>query len=561
MAVRQADGGTYAIPASWPRDAPDVRRLRLLALAGGSALVILCALVLCLLHAGHRGNLDWNAALAMSLLSAGLTGTLALGAYAFGLRTLFIRQKSLEDDLRRRDAAYREQASYDELTGLPARTLLTDRVRLAIAEGARTDNQFAFMIVGMDHLKEVNDSLGHGAGDALLCEAAVRLQLQIRPFDTVARLGGDEFAVLLPGARGLDNAGLVAHKLIDALTAPYLLDGHEVIVSACIGVALYPDDAVAIDELFRFAGSALYHAKREGRNNVRFYVTELTARSSERLEMAAALHKAVRCGELEVYYQPQIDLRDGTIAGVEALLRWHRPGHGMVAPDKFIPVAEESGQIVEIGEWVLDAACRTAAAWNRTLERPVAVSVNVSTRQFMRHDFVATVERVLAGSGCRPAWLKLEITESLLLEDNEEVARMLGRLHALGLVISIDDFGTGYSALGYLYRFPVSQIKIDRSFVSDIPQNVNKSELVKAILSIAAALRLQVIAEGVETQDQVDYLLAHGCWCVQGYLFGAPMPAAALAPILHAGCRMTAGASAPAIMEFRHSETTMVIKA
>jgi diguanylate cyclase (GGDEF)-like protein len=447
------------------------------------------------------------------------------------------------------------------LTGLPNRSLLTDRVRRAIAEGARTGNRFGFMIVGLGHLKEVNDSLGHGAGDALLCEAAVRLQLQMRPCDTVARLGGDEFAVLLPGARGLDDIGLIAPKLVDALTTPYMLDGHEVIVSACIGIALYPNDTVTIDDLFRFAGSALHHAKRDGRNNVRFYETELTARSSERLEMAAALHKAVRCGELELYYQPQIDLRDGTVAGVEALLRWHRPGHGLVAPDKFIPVAEESGLIVEIGEWVLDAACRTAAAWNRTLERPVAVSVNVSTRQFMRHDFVATVERVLAANGCRPDWLKLEITESLLLEDNEEVAHMLGRLYALGLVMSIDDFGTGYSALGYLHRFPVSQIKIDRSFVSGIPQDGNKSELVKAILSIAAALRLQVIAEGVETQTQVDYLLAHDCWFVQGYLSGVPMPAAALDAVLRAECRVAADSSAPAIMEFPQSKTTILSKA
>jgi diguanylate cyclase (GGDEF)-like protein len=560
MAVRQADSGTYAMPPSYPRDAPDVRRSRLLCLAGGGVLVLVCALIMCLLNAETRGNLDWNAALQMSLLSAGLTGTLSLGAYAIGLRSLFIRQRSLEDDLLQREAEYRAPPSYDELTGLPNRTLLTDRARQSIAEGARTGNQFALMIVGLDHLKEVNDSLGHGAGDTLLCEAAVRLQLQMRPRDTVARLGGDEFAVLLHGARGLDDVGLVARKLIDALTAPYLLGGHEVIVSASIGIALYPDDTVAIDKLFRCAGSALYRAKREGRNHVRFYETELAARSSERLELAAALHKAVRGGELELYYQPQIDLRDGTVAGIEALLRWHRPGHGLVAPDKFIPVAEESGLIVEIGEWVLDAACRTAAAWNRTLERPVAVSVNVSTRQFMRHDFVATVERVLAGSGCRPAWLKLEITESLLLEDNEDVARTLGRLYALGLVMSIDDFGTGYSALGYLHRFPVSQIKIDRSFVSGIPQDGNKSELVKAILSIAAALRLQVIAEGVETQAQVDYLLAHGCWFVQGYLSGVPMPAAALDAVLHAECRTAADPSVPAIMEFQQPEMTMSIK-
>jgi predicted signal transduction protein with EAL and GGDEF domain len=388
---------------------------------------------------------------------------------------------------------------------------------------------------------------------------------------SMARLGGDEFAVLLPGVRGADDPGLVAHKLIAALTAPYLLGGHEIVVSASIGIALYPDDSASIDELFRFADSALSHAKRVGRNNFQFYVTELTARSSERLAMAAALHKAARCGELDVYFQPQVDLRDGTIVGAEALLRWNRPGHGFVPPDRFIPIAEESGLIVEIGEWVLETACRTIVAWNGSREQPIAVSVNVSTRQFIRHDFVATVERVLASTGCRPAWLKLEITESLLLENNEDISRMLDRLHALGLAISIDDFGTGYSALGYLNRFPVSQIKIDRSFVSDIPQDRDTSELVKAILSIAAALRLQVIAEGVEATAQVDYLLEHGCWCVQGYLFGVPMPRAAMDAVMldkngckecrvPAGVPMVASSTTPDMMEFPQSETTTFVR-
>ena len=544
----------------------------LLLLAGCSILLLACALVACLWHLGSHDSMDLNAGLELALLSAGLTGTLALASHALGLRGRFERHHREQDDVRRSNTETAAAPTlYDALTGLPNQTLVADRVRQAIADGARTGIPFAFMILGLDRFKEVNDSLGHGAGDALLYESAARLRAQLRPCDTVARLGGDEFAVLLPGVRGADDPGLVAHKLIAALTAPYLLDGHEIVVSASIGIALYPDDSAGIDELFRFADSALSHAKRVGRNNFQFYVTELTARSSERLALAAALHKAARCGELDVYFQPQVDLRDGTIVGAEALLRWNRPGHGFVPPDRFIPIAEESGLIVEIGEWVLETACRTIVAWNGPREQPIAVSVNVSTRQFIRHDFVATVERVLASTGCRPAWLKLEITESLLLETNEDISRMLDRLHALGLTISIDDFGTGYSALGYLNRFPVSQIKIDRSFVSDIPQDRDKSELVKAILSIAAALRLQVIAEGVEATDQVDYLLEHGCWYVQGYLFGVPMPRAAIDAVLldesdrkdrhlPAAVPMVASSTTPDMMGFPQSETTALVR-
>jgi diguanylate cyclase (GGDEF)-like protein len=549
------------MPPSPRRWRTDARHAGIVSLAGIGVLVLACALLVFVLHTGRYGDMDWNAALEMSLLSAGLTGAVALCGYAIGLRNLVIRERRLENDMRRREEEYRTLALFDELTGLPNRMLLADRVRQAIADGARTGTEFALMVVGLDGLAEVDDSLGRGARDALLSEAGMRLQCQMRSDDTVARLGGDEFAVLLPGVRGPDGVELVARKLIDTLTAPYLLDAHEVVVSAGVGIALYPADSVAIDELFRFAGSAMHHARRAGRNNFQFYVAQLTARSAARLELAAALHKAVRGGELELYFQPQIDLRDGSVAGVEALLRWRRPDQGLVPPDEFIPIAEESSVIVEIGEWVLATACRDIVARNATLDRPITVSVNVSTRQFIRHDFAGTVERVLAATGCRPDWVKLEITESVLLEDDEDIARMLDRLHALGLVISIDDFGTGYSALGYLNRFPVNEIKIDRSFVSDIPQDGAKSELVKAILSMASALRLQVVAEGVETAAQVACLKAHGCRFAQGYLFGAPMPGAALDDVLHAGRpQLAATSSVPAIMERLLSDTTSPVR-
>lgn len=417
----------------------------------------------------------------------------------------------------------RHLAMFDPLTTLPNRTLLSDRIRQTIADAAYHGHQFGLMLLDLDHFKEINDTLGHGVGDLLLCEAARRLQGSVRGYDTVARLGGDEFAILLPEIRASDDLGTIAGKILESLAEPFNIGGKELYVSCSLGIALYPGDSAEIDALFKYADSAMYHAKNQGRNNFQFYAKELTARASERLGLETALRKALGKGELELYYQPQIDLLTGHVAGAEALLRWNRHEHGMVMPDRFITIAEESGLIVEMGEWVLSAACQSAVDWNRSRQTPLTVAVNLSTRQFVRNDLVGAVRRILAETGCRPEWLKLEITESLLLEDNEQVAAMLEAFHEMGLSLSIDDFGTGYSALSYLNRFPVSQLKIDRSFVRDIPADHDKSELVKAMLSIAVALRLEVVAEGVETHAQVEYLTVHGCRLVQGYLFGKPM--------------------------------------
>jgi PAS domain S-box-containing protein len=428
------------------------------------------------------------------------------------------------------------QAFSDALTGLPNRTMLSDRIRQAIANGARYDQQFGLMMLDLDHFKEINDTMGHLAGDELLCMAAQRLQASVRRCDTVARLGGDEFSVarlggdefsvLLPNMRKGDDLAIVAGKILHELSQPFVVDGQELFISCSIGIALYPDDSTGIDALYKYADSAMYHAKQMGRNNFQFYQPEFTRRSQERLELEAALRRARQKGELALYYQPQIDLQTGAIVSAEALLRWRRSGHDLVPPDRFIPVAEACGLIVHIGEWVLQAACEDAVRWNRDLARPVRVAVNLSTRQFVRNDLAGSVRRILAETGCRPEWLELEITESLLLEDSHDVAATLETLHGMGLSISIDDFGTGYSALSYLNRFPVSQLKIDRSFVHDVPERRDKCELVKAMLSIAAALRLETVAEGVETAAQAEYLMAHGCRLAQGYLFGKPMPLA-----------------------------------
>ena len=424
------------------------------------------------------------------------------------------------------------QAFYDDLTGLPNRALLFKRLGQEIAATREHGRCCGLIILDLDHFKAVNDTLGHCAGDRLLCEVAQRLKFAVRAGDTVARLGGDEFGIVLPEVGGRDDLGAVAAKVLKALAEPIMLDGGELFVSCSIGIALCPDDSVEMGALLKYADTAMYFAKKQGRNNFQFYAAELNAHSAAKLELEAALRKAAAKGELVLHYQPQVDLPSGDVIGAEALLRWNRPEHGMVPPDQFIPIAEESGLIVEIGEWVLASACAVVADWNRSRERAVTMAVNVSTRQFLRNDLVGSVRRILADSGCKPEWLKLEITESVLLEDSVEVARMLEALDCMGVAISIDDFGTGYSALSYLSRFPVAQLKIDRSFVQDIPHERRQCELVKAMLSIAAALQLQVVAEGVETQAQADYLGAQGCRLAQGYLFGKPMPRASFETLL-----------------------------
>lgn len=415
-------------------------------------------------------------------------------------------------------------AFYDALTDLPNRALLSDRIRQTIADASWHGHKFGVMLLDLDRFKEVNDTLGHGMGDLLLREVSERLLQCVRIYDTVARLGGDEFAILLPQVRESDDLATIARKIVESFEVPFNISGKELFISASIGIALYPGDCAEIDALFKYADSAMYHAKKLGRNNFQFYSRELTARSSERMALEAALRKARKNMELELYYQPQVDLATGRIVSAEALLRWNHPEHGLVMPDKFIPVAEESGLIVGIGEWVLLASCQTATAWNRGLSAPFKIAVNLSMRQFMQNDLLGSVRRILAETQCKPEWIKLEITESLLLEDSQDILGILKVFDEMGLAISIDDFGTGYSALSYLNRFPVSQIKIDRAFVRDIPINQEKSELVKAIISIAHALNLELVAEGVETPAQADYLKAHGCALAQGYLYGKPMP-------------------------------------
>lgn len=417
-----------------------------------------------------------------------------------------------------------QMAFYDTLTTLPNRALFSDRLRQMIADASWHHQLGGVMMLDMDRFKEINDTMGHAVGDELLREAGARLTACVRSYDTVARLGGDEFAVLLPDVRHGDDIGRIADKMRSAFDRPFLLAGKEVFVTCSIGIALYPDDSTEADDLLRYADSAMYFAKRSGRNAFRFYSRDLTESANERLMLESELRRAVERGELEVYYQPKVRLSDGALIGSEALLRWKHPQRGMIPPDKFIPIAEDSGLIIEIGEWVLRESCRAAAAMNGAGKPAHKVAINLSARQFQTGDLLAVVSQVLDETHCRPEWIELEITESLLLDEDGRVLEVLRAFRSLGITVAIDDFGTGYSALSYLARFPITTLKIDRSFVSRIDTDSFRAELVKAILSIAHCLGQEVVAEGVETAGQAAFLTAHGCQVAQGYLFSKPVP-------------------------------------
>jgi len=433
---------------------------------------------------------------------------------------------SLFSDITKRkqdEARIQHQANFDSLTGLPNRRLFSDRFSRAIEHGKNCRQRVGVIFIDLDRFKHINDLLGHSVGDELLQQVSERLIKCIGSSDTAARFGGDEFAILLTDSPDLHNIEDKVISLLDCICKPYCLRGADAYVSASIGVSVYPDDGKSTETLLRKADSAMYKAKDKGRSNFQFFTHEMDVEAKQRRELEGALRNALEKKELSLRFQPIVDLDEGVTRNAEALLRWTHPEKGPISPEEFIPLAEEIGLIVPIGEWVLREACKEAVAWSKVTEKPPGISVNVSSVQFQRQDLPGLVETVLAETGLPPGRLTLEMTESLLVSDDDETLQQLYRIRRMGVELSIDDFGTGYSSLSYLKKFPITCLKIDRSFITGLPTDPENIVLVDAILSMARSLNLKVVAEGVETESQMNFLKDSHCQYVQGYLYSRPL--------------------------------------
>jgi diguanylate cyclase (GGDEF)-like protein len=424
-------------------------------------------------------------------------------------------------------------AEHDFLTGLPNRSLLTDRLAQSIALAKRRGKRVALMYLDLDHFKHINDSLGHAVGDQLLQSAAKRLQACVRDSDTVSRQGGDEFVVLLTEVEAVRDAALAAEKLIAAMAAPHLIGGHRLDVTLSIGISLYPDDGKNVETVLRNADTAMYHAKRSGRNNYQAFTPDMNAHALARRSVEEALHRALEQRGLVLHYQPKVKLETGAFTGAEALLRLQEADGSLVFPAQFVRIAEDCGLIVPIGRWVLREACRQAVAWLQSGLEMGQIAVNVSAVEFLSKDFLASVRAILNDTGLDPRHLELELTESGLMQDTEMMTAILHALKDLGVQIAVDDFGTGYSSLSYLRRFPIDTLKIDQSFVHDIDGDAGGS-IVSAVIAMGKGLKQRVVAEGIETREQLAFLQSHLCAEGQGFYFSRPVPAEEFATLLAA---------------------------
>ncbi len=452
--------------------------------------------------------------------------------FVFALMAGFgLYAQSLVNRRRRAEESANYLAYHDSLTGLPNRALLMDRLALALAQARRSGQMLAVMFLDLDRFKVVNDTLGHAEGDGLVRSVGARLAALLREGDTVARVGGDEFTLLVSGIPGAEGAAEVAERVLADLRRPQVLRGQEFLITVSIGIALYPDDGEDAETLLRNADIAMYRAKEQGRDSYQLFTPAMNARIMERLAWERGLRRALELGEFVVHYQPMANMDTGRIVGVEALVRWQHPERGLIPPGDFIPLAEETGFIVPLGEWVLRTACAQNKAWQQAGLPPVRVAVNLSARQF-HLGLVDCVSRVLAETGLEARFLDLEITEGTAMRDPEVTVEVLHQFGEMGIRVSIDDFGSGYSSLSSLKNFPLQSLKIDRGFVRDLASDSNDAAITSAIIAMAHSLKLDVTAEGVETEEQMAFLRQRHCDDFQGFLLARPMPAAALAKML-----------------------------
>ncbi len=436
--------------------------------------------------------------------------------------------KTHQDELAR-------QANHDSLTGLPNRNLLRDRIDHACMRTQRYRDFAAVAFLDLDNFKVVNDSLGHSAGDQLLCAVASRLKSSLRAMDTVARMGGDEFVLVLSDHKSAQSVSGELQRIVDSFSLPFAIDDRDIYVTASVGVALYPQDAQDPESLMKSAELAMYRAKECGRNTYQLYTAEMQTMVTERMALEGMLRRALERGELSLHYQPQVDLHTNRVFGCEALIRWNQAELGMIGPVKFIPLAESTGLIVPIGEWVVRTACMQLKAWQLAGLPAVSVAVNISARQFHNSNLLHAVKQILAETGLDPALLELEVTEGVIMHDAQNVIADLQAFRDMGVKLSIDDFGTGYSSLSYLKRFPVDRLKIDQSFVRDIVSDGDDAAIAQAVITLGHTLNLRVIAEGVETPEQLAFLRSNQCDEIQGYLFGKPVPAGEFGRLLESG--------------------------
>jgi diguanylate cyclase len=470
---------------------------------------------------GAGGALAWFASVVACAIAA-----LALALLALHLKRRFPRTAFQAPAAPHAEAAALQHLqSHDSLTALPNRGLLERKVAEALAAAERSGGRFVVMVLNLDRFKSINDSLGRHAGDALLIEVGRRIGSAIRRNDMLARYGGDEFALILSDIARPEDARHVAAKLTQCVADPIIIGATEIFTDVSIGISLYPTDGRDVDELLSSADAAMRHAKKLGGHQVQFFAPGMHGCTRERLTLTTELRRAASLGQLELHYQPKVVLARGRVEAAEALLRWRRPEHGLLRPDAFLPLAEETGLIVPMSEWAINEACRQASSWSREDGLHIQVAVNLSAQQFHNHDLVDCVRRALRDTQLPPKFLKLELTEGALIHDPKRVAETLAQLSCMGVAISIDDFGTGYSNLAYLTRFPISELKIDRSFIAGMASDPANATIVRASISLAHALKLQVVAEGVETSEQMQFLAELGCDQYQGYLCSPPLPA------------------------------------